>query len=102
VGQLAIVPAQKTRRPVEDPKLAHLRNLFVRRDRWGSRLARELHTAAVEEASRRGFTEMRLFAAAGQARARRFYEREGWVQAAEPAYDPSPDLVMVEYRLALR
>ena len=100
-GQVSIVPAAKTRRPVDDHALGHLRNLFVRRDRWGSGLARELHAAAVAEARRRGFTELRLFAAAGQARARRFYEREGWVQEGEPAYDAGPDLEMVEYRLAL-
>jgi len=101
IGQVTIQSTATTRIPVDDPSLAHLRNLFVRRDHWGSGLARELHDAAVAEARRRGFGEIRLFAAAEQARARRFYEREGWVQAGEPAYDPRPDLVMVEYRLAL-
>jgi GNAT superfamily N-acetyltransferase len=101
VGQVTILSAETTPRPTGDASLAHLRNLFISRDHWGSGLARELHDAAVAEARRRGFREIRLFAAAGQARARRFYEREGWVQAGEPAYDPRPDLVMVEYRLAL-
>jgi GNAT superfamily N-acetyltransferase len=100
-GQIAFGPAAKSGRPVDDPKLAHLRNLFVRPDRWGSGIAKDLHDAAIHEARRRGYEEMRLFAAAGQARARRFYEREGWVQAGEPAFDPRPGLEMVEYRLRL-
>jgi GNAT superfamily N-acetyltransferase len=100
-GQVVIIPAAKSGRPVDDPRLAHLRNLFLRRDLWGSGIAKQLHDAALEEARRRGFTEIRLFAAAGQARARRFYEREGWVLHGEPAFDPRPGLVMAEYRLDL-
>ena len=101
VGQVVIIPAVKSGRPADDPALAHLRNLFVRRDHWGTGVARRLHDSAVEEARRRGYTEIRLFAAAGQARARRFYEREGWVLAGEPAFDPRPGLVMAEYRRRL-
>ena len=101
VGQVTIQSAETTRRPTGDPGLAHFRNLFVRQDRWGTGIARRLHDAAVEQARGAGYHEMRLFAAAGPARARRFYEREGWVQAGEPAYDPAPALEMVEYRLRL-
>jgi hypothetical protein len=32
------------------------------------------------------------------ARARRFYEREGWRPAGDPHDDPVPGLSMVEYR----
>ena len=39
-----------------------------------------------------------LFVAEGQARARRFYEREGWEAVTEPYFDPIPRLSMVEYR----
>jgi GNAT superfamily N-acetyltransferase len=101
LGQVTIQSSETTRMPLGDPGLGHLRNLFVRRDRWGTGLARQLHEAAVEEARRRGYRELRLFAAAGQARARRFYERDGWVAAGPPAYDPKPGLEMVEYRLML-
>ena len=69
VGQVTVLPAARAARPVDDPALAHLSNIFVRRDRWGTGLAGALHTAAVEAARERGFTEMRLFTAAGQARA---------------------------------
>ena len=101
LGQVTIQSSETTRLPLGDPGLGHLRNLFVRQDQWGTGLARELHDAAVAEARERGYRELRLFAAAGQGRARRFYEREGWVAAGPPAYDPRPGLEMVEYRLML-
>ena len=101
LGQVTIQSSETTRLPVGDPGLGHLRNLFVRQDQWGTGLARELHDAAVAEARARGYRELRLFAAAGQARARRFYEREGWVAAGPPAYEPQIGLEMVEYRLPL-
>jgi GNAT superfamily N-acetyltransferase len=101
VGQVTVLPAARAARPVDDPALAHLSNIFLRRDRWGSGLAGALHAAAVDAARERGFTEMRLFTAAGQARARRFYEREGWVRAGVEFHDPVPNLVLIEYRLAL-
>jgi len=102
LGQITVLPAARAPHPVEDSSLAHISNLFVRRDHWGLGLAAELHRAAVEAAAARGFTELRLFVAAGQARARRFYEREGWLPVSEPFDDPSPGLTMIEYRYRLR
>lgn len=99
VGQITVLPAARAPHPVDDPALGHVSNLFVRRDHWGTGLARKLHDAAVAAARARGFTELRLFVAAGQARARRFYEREGWAVAGAPFEDPVPGLTMVEYRL---
>jgi GNAT superfamily N-acetyltransferase len=101
VGQVTVLPAARAPHPVDDPALGHLSNLMVRRDLWGSGLARELHQAAVAGARERGLRTLRLFVAAGQARARRFYEREGWRAAGEPFDDPVPGLTMVEYRLRL-
>ena len=88
--------------PVAGRALAHLRNLFVGRDFWGTGLARTLNAAAVEAARERGYEALRLFTPARQDRARRFYEREGWVQVGETFHDPGPDLELVEYRYALR
>ena len=102
LGQITVLPAARAPHPVEDVSLAHISNLFVRRDHWGLGLAADLHRAAVEAAGARGFTELRLFVAAGQARARRFYEREGWLPVSEPFHDPSPGLTMIEYRYRLR
>jgi predicted N-acetyltransferase YhbS len=101
VGQITVLPATRAGRPVDEPGLAHLSNIFVREDRWGSGLARSLLVKGVEAARGRGFAAMRLFGAVGQPRARRFYEREGWVATGDEFYDPVPDLVLLEYRRAL-
>jgi GNAT superfamily N-acetyltransferase len=101
VGQITVLPAAIAGRPVADPSLAHLRNLFVRSDFWGTGVAKTLHDAALAQARERGFTAMRLLAAAGYGRGRRFYEREGWLQHGDEFFDPKPDLTIVEYRRAL-
>jgi GNAT superfamily N-acetyltransferase len=98
VGQITILPAAIAGRPVDDPQLAHLRNLFLRPDHWGTGLARTLHDAALDEARRRGFTRIRLIVAAGYGRARRFYEREGWAPDGDEVFDPVPGLVILEFR----
>ena len=98
VGQVTLVPAARAARPVDDPRLVHLRNLFVDRAHWGGGLATALHGAAVAAAGERGFTTLRLFVATGQDRARRFYAREGWAMAGAPFFDPVPGLELVELR----
>ena len=82
------------------PGVAHFWQLFVRAPWWGTGLATELHAAAVAEAAHRGFAAMRLFTPAGQARARRFYEREGWTGGA-PFDDDTFGMPLVEYRREL-
>jgi GNAT superfamily N-acetyltransferase len=75
-GHVSLMPAAlHAGRPDPDPSLAHLWQLFVREERWGSGIATALHEAAVEEAARRGFSTFRLFTPVAQTRARRFYER---------------------------
>jgi ribosomal protein S18 acetylase RimI-like enzyme len=101
VGQVAFQPATMAHAASDEPGLAHLWMLFVRPSHWGTGLASELHAGAVHEAAARGFSAMRLFAAAGQTRARRFYEREGWTAAGEPFEDHDIGLTVVEYRRAL-
>lgn len=101
VGQITVLPAARAAQPVEDPALAHLRSLFVRRDLWGTGLATALHAAGIDAARERGFAEMRLFTPARHERAKRFYEREGWVPAGEEFHAAGPDLVLIEYRYTL-
>ena len=67
---------------------------------WTRPCAR-LDAAAADAARERGFSAMRLFVAAGQSRARAFYERAGWAPVSEPFHDPVPGLAMVEYRRAV-
>ena len=66
-----------------------------------SGLAAELLRPRSRTPAGAGFGAVRLFVAEGQARARRFYEREGWRAVTEPYFDAKPGLSMIEYRLAL-
>ena len=101
-GHVAVMPAAlHAGRPSDDPELAHLWQLFVRERWWGSGLAGELHSRMVEGTAQRGYRLLRLFVAAGQTRARRFYEREGWTLHAEPRFEAALGLSLVEYRYAL-
>ena len=100
-GYVAFLPAAESRRPIDDPRLAHFWMLFVRSPWWGSGLARHLHRAACDTAADRGFTEMRLFTPAEQSRARRFYEREQWRADDEPHLDEELGVPIVEYRRTL-
>jgi len=102
VGQIMLVPAARAARPVDEPALVHLRNLFVAREHWGGGLATAMHAAAVEAAAQRGYMTMRLFVATGQQRARRFYTREGWADVGAPFFDPRPDLELQEMRRPVR
>jgi GNAT superfamily N-acetyltransferase len=72
----------------------YLRHLFVAEAAWGRGLARELHDRAVAAIT----GTARLVTPAGQGRSRRFYEREGWVQAGEPFPEPRLGMDIVEYR----
>jgi GNAT superfamily N-acetyltransferase len=95
-GQVAFSPAR------DEPGVAHLWMLFLPTRFWGTGLATTLLARAVEEARAAGrYTAMRLHTPAEQARARRFYEREGWVAANPPFYEPMLGLALVTYRRAL-
>jgi GNAT superfamily N-acetyltransferase len=100
-GHVAIRPAATAPYSSDEPRLAHFWQLFVKPAWQGSGLAAELHREAVREAAERGFAAMRLYAAAGQARARRFYEREGWAAQGPPFDLPGFGLPVVEYRLPI-
>jgi GNAT superfamily N-acetyltransferase len=100
VAHAAFMPARTSRVPIDIDTLAHLRALFVDREWWGCGLAGTLHSMALEEAARRKFTSIRLFTPTGQARARRFYEREGWTLLGEGA-ESAHGLPVVEYRRGL-
>ena len=103
LGHVALIPASlHSSYPIDDPTLAHLWQMFVRREHWGSGIATSLHAAVVEEARRRGYTAFRLYTPARQLRARGFYEREGWRSVG----DAFPEeflggMELIEYRLRL-
>jgi GNAT superfamily N-acetyltransferase len=90
--------------PAPEPEaagVAHLANLFVARPWWGTGLAVRLHAAAVAAMRERGHRTGRLFTPAAQARARRFYEREGWRPAGPPSWGELLEMSLVEYRIEL-
>jgi GNAT superfamily N-acetyltransferase len=102
-GQCGVVPAYTERWLQGDPipGLAHFWQLFVRPDWWGRGLAPYLHDAAIEAMRADGFERARLRTPAGQARARRFYERGGWELAESGLDGGALGLEVVEYRREL-
>ena len=104
-GQCGFHPAHE-RRYMQGPRIegvAWLWHLFLRRDRWGSGLAVELHDLAIATMREWGYREARLTTPAGQMRARRFYEKRGWRPAPRSVSDACTltGLPLVEYRIAL-
>ncbi len=98
-GHVAVTQARER----EDPRpdilgLAHLWTLFVRPPWWGSGLARRLNQLAVAEAAGRGYERMRLHTPVGNARARAFYEREGWSTDGVAIPEPLLGIDLMEYR----
>ena len=83
------------------PGLCHLRGLFVLEPWWGTEVATTLHTRGIDAMTASGWNEARLFTPAGQSRARRFYEREGWIHKDGPYFEPRLGLDVVEYRRPL-
>ena len=94
-GHVAYVPAR------EEPGVAHIWMLFVRARWWGAGVATALLARAVEAATAEGYAAMRLHTPSAHARARAFYEREGWTAPAQPFYEPLLGLTLVTYRLEL-
>jgi GNAT superfamily N-acetyltransferase len=101
-GHVAFLAAreQTDARPLI-PGLAHLWMLFIREPWWGSGLAPHLLSLAVAEAAGQGYAAMRLFTPAGQARARAFYEREGFASDGVRRWEPMLAFDLVEYRREL-
>ncbi|MEA2273052.1 MAG: hypothetical protein QOI98_1760 [Solirubrobacteraceae bacterium] len=79
VGQTTLSPALTDEEPRNEiPGLGHLRHLFVLPDWHGTGLGAFLLDRAVGEARMRGYSRVRLWTPRDNARARAFYEREGW------------------------
>jgi GNAT superfamily N-acetyltransferase len=109
VGHVSFLQAREPatvddgRSPLERPAipgLAHFWQLFVIPEYWGTGAAAILHDAAITEMCGRGFDRTRLYTPTAHARARRFYERRGWMAAGDEWHDEL-GLVLSEYRLTL-
>ena len=83
------------------PGRAHLWTLFVAPAWWGTGLAAALLAWAVEGMRDSGYTGAQLWTPSEHARARRFYEREGWHASGrrEPSPELGLDLVLYEREL---
>jgi GNAT superfamily N-acetyltransferase len=79
------------------PATVYLWQLFVRPKHWGTGLADRLHAAFLAEARDRGYERGRLRTPAGQARARRFYERSGWETDGVAVFEERIDLELLDY-----
>jgi GNAT superfamily N-acetyltransferase len=82
---------------VPDPGTVYLWQMLVAPGWQGSGLAGALLDRLFEEARRRGYERMVVWAAAGAAQARRFYEREGFKPTGEEDPDSSFGLPLVQY-----
>jgi GNAT superfamily N-acetyltransferase len=94
-GQVGASPARDER------GTGHVWMLFLREPWWGTGLAGALLEAALADARTRGIERMRLQTPSEHARARAFYEREGWAADGETLYEPMLGLVLVTYRREL-
>jgi GNAT superfamily N-acetyltransferase len=82
------------------PGTIYLWQMFIRLGWQGTGLAQALMDLALAEARERDYDRMTLWAAAGAAQARRFYEREGWTVSGEKDdHDFGLPLVQYERRL---
>lgn len=61
------------------PTAGEVWGLYVDPGSWGSGTARHLLQAATDHLRDQGFSSLALWCLAGNARAQRFYEREGWI-----------------------
>jgi GNAT superfamily N-acetyltransferase len=97
IGHVAL--SLSTREDPVPPPLGtvFLWELFVRAEWHGQGVAPVLVRAAVTEALRRGFSRIQLWTPEGAARARRFYEREGWTLAGRVHPHSDFGLPTVEY-----
>ena len=101
VGVVSLSVATGVNAAPPPPGTVYLWQMFASRDWQGRGLGPALHDRVVEEARRRGYSRMTLWAAAGAAQARRFYEREGWTPTGETQEESGFGLPILQYALNL-
>jgi GNAT superfamily N-acetyltransferase len=83
----------------DEPRAAELKSLFVRPRWFGTGLADRLHEAFIAAAYERAYPWAWLSTPLGNVRARRFYERRGWL--ANTLVDSHYDMPWTVYGRAL-
>jgi GNAT superfamily N-acetyltransferase len=80
-----------------------LDGMYVRPEAWGSGVADELHERAVDAIRAAGHERARLWVLEGNIRARRFYERHGWVaDGSSRVVEFPPNPIDLGYSLEVR
>jgi RimJ/RimL family protein N-acetyltransferase len=96
-GHVIWRPAIGSTRGPDDPAAAYLGQLYVEPAWWGSPLATTLMHFALEGAAAAGFTRIHLVTPAASGRARRFYERLGFLPTGPTADDLRFGMPTIEY-----
>jgi GNAT superfamily N-acetyltransferase len=102
IGHVALSLSTREDPGPPPPGAVFVWQLFVRTAWHGYGTATVLVRAAVAEALTRGFSHMRLWTPEGAARARRFYEREGWALTGRAHRRSDFGLPTVEYGRDIR
>jgi GNAT superfamily N-acetyltransferase len=90
-----------SRDPGADDDTGEVYAIYVEEDVAGTGVGTELLGSAVVWLTERGFARATLWVLEGNARARRFYEREGWTLDGAAKSDPREDFTMDEVRYAM-
>jgi len=101
VGHVALAPLTREEPDPAPIGTTYLWQLFVRPLWQGCGVATWLMDQAVTEAQRQGFAQLLLWTPRGAAQARRFYEREGWLETGRAHEHSGFGLPTVEYRRAI-
>jgi RimJ/RimL family protein N-acetyltransferase len=97
-GQVAGINVVGPSRRQEPAGVGELWMINLEPAAWGRGLATELLGAASDELRRSGYVEAVLWVVAGNARARRFYEREGWKHDGTELTDNARGFPVTELR----
>jgi GNAT superfamily N-acetyltransferase len=112
-GEVAVVVAERENELVgfasagpsrdddAEPGTGEVAAIYLAEDVAGSGLGAALFARIQDELRARGFSRGTLWVLESNARARRFYEREGWHAAGAPELAPGLGLELVEYRRSL-
>jgi GNAT superfamily N-acetyltransferase len=95
------MPASHGRPRRRIPGRAHLWSLFVAPAWWGTGLAADLLAWSVSGMRESGYTEAQLWTPNAHARARAFYEREGWAPSGITRFSPELGLDVILYECDL-
>lgn len=87
-----------SRDPNASPGTAELAAIYLRREATGQGIARELFDHAVHDLWQRGYERATLWVLETNARARRFYEKAGWVTDGTSKTEERPGVHLHEVR----